>query len=79
MYERSPEQGGEQKDSLRLAVDERLAGIQAVKEGDMDVYFLTGPPDRELIVVTSENANEVEEKLRQAFSERFPDLAYPAN
>jgi hypothetical protein len=42
MYERSPEQGGEQKDS-------------------------------------SENANEVEEKLRQAFSERFPDLAYPAN
>jgi CobQ-like glutamine amidotransferase family enzyme len=75
MFKKSPEQGGVETDSLRLAIDERLTGIQAVREGNMDVYFLTGPPDREPIVVTTQNADEVEAKLREAFSERYPDLS----
>jgi hypothetical protein len=64
----------ELKDSIRLAVDERLAGIQAVRDGIMDVYFLTGPPDREPVQVRASNADEVEAKLRAAFSGRYPDL-----
>jgi hypothetical protein len=64
----------EEVDSLRLALDERLAGIQAVRDGNMEVYFLTGPPDREAIEVNVSNADEVEVKLRLAFSGRYPDL-----
>jgi hypothetical protein len=43
----------------------------------MDYYFLTGPPDREPIIVTVQNVDEVEAKLRLAFSERYPDLLRP--
>jgi hypothetical protein len=44
MYERSPEQGFEQKDSLRLAVDERLAEadytlIEQMDDGWLQIAF----------------------------------------
>jgi hypothetical protein len=61
-------------DKLRLAVEESLAGIAAVREGTLDTFPILGPEDR-AIMVTSETADEIEDSIRESVAERYPDLA----
>jgi hypothetical protein len=62
-------------DPVRRMVDEQLAAMQAVREGEMTVFFLI--PDDETfkpVKVDSSNVDEEEAKYRVVFGGRYPDL-----
>src|SRR5438445_8747309 len=60
-------------DPVREKVDEWLSGIQATREGSANVFFIRGSDNRSEMV-TAENADEVETRIRGGFSELYPDL-----
>jgi len=62
----------------RARVDELLAGIGATRDGERDMFFIEGSsPDDAGLLVTSENAVEVERSIRQQFASVYPELLNP--
>jgi hypothetical protein len=60
-------------DPVRTKVDEWLVGIQATREGRADMFFIRHIDDS-VETVTTENVDEVEARIRNAFGEIYPDL-----
>jgi hypothetical protein len=59
-------------DPVRAKVDEWLMGIQATREGRADIFYIRHNQSME--AVTTDNVDEVESRIRNAFGDLYPDL-----
>lgn len=58
----------------RAKVDEWLVGINATRDGLFNMFFIKTTGELG-IIVTPENANEVEADIRGHFAEAYPEIA----
>jgi hypothetical protein len=64
-----------QPDPERARVDAWLIEIQALREGRLDTYRIHDLDTESEIELTPENFIAVETRIREIYSEQYPDLA----